>query len=689
MRPLKSSFLTALLIVSITAIMTTTLAAAPSKTKVRMAERPVENGKITGKITDKETGEAVVGASIMVVGTQRGAMSDFDGKYTITQISPGTYTLRISNIGYNTLEVSQVVVKGGITSEQSFALEKETGEMQKTIKVVGRQDQLQVYESANQSSITRDEIQQKPVTTVDELLDQVAGITANTSGEVFMRGGRSGEVKMQPGQSAPSKIRRDESYGQPDATYCPPPGYPYDRHQYDAMFFQNYGTNPFVDTRYDHLSTFAIDTDDASYVLAKSYLERGALPPDDAVRVEEFINHFDYDYEAPRNEAFRVYAEGAPSQFGDYNTQLLQIGIKGREVFDRERKPANLVFVIDVSGSMRSGNRLELVKQALTMLVRELRSDDLIGIVAYNTTARNILLPTPVRNGRTILAALNRLQAGGSTNVEAGLRLGYQMAQRQNEQGCINRVILCSDGVANVGETSPEGLLNQIRGYANRGITLTAIGVGMGNYNDVLLEKLGDKGNGSYAYMNDMDDARKVFVEKLNGTLEVIARDVKIQVDFDPSVVRSYRLLGYENRNVADNQFRNDRVDGGEIGAGYQVTALYEVVLWKRQARGPLATVHVRFKEPEGGRATEVTGAIGADIFARSFQQASVDFRLAACAAQFSEILRHSYWARGERLDDVYRVVRELAWQTESEQVDELHRMIGQAMRFEDQLAER
>ncbi len=688
MRPRKSLIPLAVLTAILAAIMLTGPVDAQTKGKTKIIDHPVEFGKISGIVTDSATGNPVVGASVLGVGTNRGAMTDFDGKYTIPQLSPGTYTLRISNIEFNTLEVSQVVVKGGITSEQSFTMTKKTTELEKTIKVVGQQDQSMSYEPANQQTITKEPIKERPVGTVDELIERVAGVVTNSSGEVIIRGGRAGEPTPPP-PPGPRDLR-----ARPDASsYCQIPlshggsaivnGQPY-----DAMFFKDYGTNPFVDTDDDHLSTFAIDVDDASFVMARSYLDRGSLPPDEAIRVEEFVNHFNYDYEPPRHDAFTVYAEGAPSEFGD-NVQLLQIGIKGRELGDFERKPANLVFVVDVSGSMGTENRLGLVRRALTMLVDELRADDRVGIVIYGSRGQVLLEPTSLRNRYRILDAIDRLRPGGSTNAEEGIRLGYQMARRQFQEGHINRVILCSDGVANVGRTGPDELLAQIKRYADMGITLTTVGFGMGNYNDVLMEKLGNKGNGFYAYVDDIDQARKIFVDNLNGTLEVIARDVKIQVDFNSEIVRSYRLLGYENRDVADNKFRDDREDGGEIGSGHEVTALYEVKLWKQRPKGTVATVYIRYKDPEGGRASEVSGTVTGDIFAKRFKDASSDLRLAATAAEFAEILRHSYWARGSNLDDVYRVARDLAYENESEQASELAHMIDQARRYEDQLARR
>jgi Ca-activated chloride channel family protein len=457
---------------------------------------------------------------------------------------------------------------------------------------------------------------------------------------------------------------------------------------FDAMFFKNYGVNPFVDTEDDHLSTFAIDVDDASYVMARSYLERGALPPDKAIRTEEFVNHFSYDYEAPEADPFTVHFEGAPSKFGPKNAYLLRVGIKGRKVLPENRKAANLVFVIDVSGSMAREDRLGLVKKALRLLVDELTLDDKVGIVVYGSTGRVVLEPTSLGNKERIVAAIESLVPGGSTFAEEGIMMGYKMADRHFEKGRINRIILCSDGVANVGRTGADDILKQIKEYAERGITLSSVGFGMGNYNDILLEKLGNKGNGYYAYVDNLPEARRIFVENLTGTLEVIARDVKIQVDFDPGIVRSYRLLGYENRDVEDNKFRDDTEDGGEIGSGHEVTALYEIKFHQQSASADAGTIYIRFKSPEGGRAEEVKYGIERRMFRGSFESASTQFRLAAAAAEFGEILRNSYWARGSELGEVLNLANDVFSETGSKDVLELMNLISKADSFR-QLAEK
>jgi Ca-activated chloride channel family protein len=387
-------------------------------------------------------------------------------------------------------------------------------------------------------------------------------------------------------------------------------------------------------------------------------LRDGYLPPHEAIRVEEFINYFDLDYPGPANEedAFAIHMEGAPSPFGPQNAYLLKVTLQGKEIMVEERKDAALTFVIDVSGSMDQENRLGLVKEALRLLVNELRPGDTVGIVVYGSSAWPVLEPTSAEEKETILAAIERLQPEGSTNAEEGLRLGYEMAAQAYRPGAINRVILLSDGVANVGNTGPASILATIRDQVAQGVTLSTVGFGMGNYNDILMEQLANDGNGNYAYVDTLDEARRVFVENLTGTLQVIAKDAKIQVDFNPEVVRSYRLLGYENRDVADADFRNDRVDAGEVGAGHTVTALYEIKFQdgaKMAETATALTTHIRYQDIDQGEVVEVSETFTPADFLADVDQTSDSFRLITAVAEYAEILRGSYWAKDSNLADV------------------------------------
>ena len=461
---------------------------------------------------------------------------------------------------------------------------------------------------------------------------------------------------------------------------------------YGDVFFKNSGTNPFIDTEDDAFSTFGMDVDTASYTVMRRFLRDGLLPPPEAIRVEEFVNAFDYNYTPPTNEAFAVHLEGAPSQFGEgKRLQLLRIGIQGRVIPDIDRENAILTFVIDVSGSMDIGNRLDLVKQALTLLVEQLRPEDKVGIVVYGSNARVVLPHTSIVNQEHILTAIRSLATEGATNAEAGLRSGYKLAFRNLKPDYINRVILCSDGVANVGQTSSDAILKEIRTYVEEGITLTTVGFGMENYNDVLMEQLANNGNGSYAYVDTLNEAKRVFVENLTGTLQVIAKDAKIQVEFNPETVSRFRLLGYENRRLAREDFRNDTVDAGEVGAGHSVTALYEIKLHEN-TDGKLATVSIRHEDPDTGNVTEVNESIFIDALKGSFEETTPAFQLAASVAEFAEILRGSFWAQEGSLEIVRETLEEVVphinakTRTHDVRNKELLSLVRKANRFKEQM---
>ncbi len=439
---------------------------------------------------------------------------------------------------------------------------------------------------------------------------------------------------------------------------------------YADVFFEEYGVNPFIDTEDDHLSTFAVDVDTGSYTVMRRYVGDGYLPPDESVRVEEYVNYFEQDYEPPAEGegAFTIHLEGAPSLYGGERYYLVRIGLRGYEIPPEERKDVVLTFVIDVSGSMEMENRLGLVKRALRLLVEQLRPTDKVGIAVYGSNGRMLLEHTPVAEGEHILQAIDRLQPEGATNAEEGLVIGYRMASEAFNPEAINRVILCSDGVANVGHTGPDSILEQIRAHAERSIYLTTVGFGMGNYNDTLMEQLADNGDGFYAYVDTLKEAERVFVHNLASTLQVIARDAKVQVDFNPEVVSRYRLIGYENRDVADEDFRDDKVDAGEIGVGHSVTALYEIKFHSDAPESEAAlTVYVRYEDPDTadgkhpGKVTEINRSLAKADFVPTFGEASIRFQLTAVVAEYAEILRQSYWARDSSLEDVAWEARRVA----------------------------
>jgi len=443
--------------------------------------------------------------------------------------------------------------------------------------------------------------------------------------------------------------------------------------------YRNYGVNVVEVTAEDKLSTFSADVDTASYTMARRKLSDGYLPRTASVRVEEFVNYFPYDYIPPTSDPFSVAFEVAPTPWNGA-TWLVRVGVQGRRVSVFERKPVHLTFLVDTSGSMRSSDKLDLVKTSLTMLTEALQDGDTVAIVGYAGHAGIILEPTPMSQKQGILDALERLSAGGKTAMGSGIELAYQLAAHTYADGAVNRVVIASDGNANVGQTDHQELSDQIAGFANRGITLTTLGFGTGNYQDTMMEQLANQGDGNYYYIDSEREARRIFVDKLCATMEVIAKDVKIQVDWNEDRVKGYRLVGYENRDIADEDFRNDAVDAGEIGAGHQVTALYEVVL--KEGSGDLATVRIRNKAPgPEAPAVERTYPMSETVVQQDFDESSADFRIATAAAAFAELLRESPHIQEMTYLNVAHIARN-ARRPEYDEDDELVQLLEEAARL-------
>ncbi|MFH1067875.1 MAG: VWA domain-containing protein [bacterium] len=452
---------------------------------------------------------------------------------------------------------------------------------------------------------------------------------------------------------------------------CPPPFYPSYNETYEGTM-----EGGFLEPLKEPLSTFSIDVDTASYANVRRFLNEGQLPPPDAVRIEELINYFTYNYPQPTgSEPFSVNIDMATCPWNSAHL-LARIGLKGREVSVANRPAANLVFLLDVSGSMGEPNKLPLVKESMSMLVRKLKPEDRVAIVTYAGESKIALPSTPVSDRQKILDAIDALQSGGSTNGSAGIDQAYEIAEKNFMKNGVNRVILATDGDFNVGTVSPDALVRLVKKKAENNVFLSVFGFGMGNLQDATLEQLADNGNGTYGYIDSRQEARKAFVEQLNGTLVTIAKDVKIQVEFNPSVVSSYRLVGYENRMLQAQDFNNDKKDAGDIGAGHTVTALYEIVTvnssdaqiddLKYQKPDPeakkegkiltnkdeLMTVKLRYKQPDGQTSQKIERPVLAGLN-KEFDKASDDFRFAAAVAAFGMALNISEYLNGSTYSDV------------------------------------
>jgi len=414
--------------------------------------------------------------------------------------------------------------------------------------------------------------------------------------------------------------------------------------------------NPFIKTTVDPKSTFSIDVDTASYSMIRRLLESGQKPQAGLVRIEEMVNYFPYSYPKADDAAFSVHADSAAAPWNPAH-RLVRIGLQGMQVEFQKRPASNLVFLIDTSGSMNGADRIDLLKKGFELLVDQLDSRDKVSIVVYAGSAGLVLPPTSGDQKKTIKDALASLSSGGSTNGGQGIKLAYETASKAFIEGGTNRVILASDGDFNVGVTSQDELVKLIEQKAKTNVFLTVLGFGTGNYRDGTAEKLANKGNGNYAYIDGLAEAKKVLVNQASGTLLTIAKDVKIQITFDPKAVETFRLIGYENRVLAHQDFEDDKKDAGDIGAGHQVTALYEIVTKPGAGDKPhLADISLRFKQPDGVTSRLVETSVKDS--GTAFQDASTDFRFAASVAGFGMLLRGSEHKGDLTYDKVLKIAQ-------------------------------
>ena len=449
------------------------------------------------------------------------------------------------------------------------------------------------------------------------------------------------------------------------------------RGDFDTESYSHIEENPFFEVARAPLSTFSVDVDTASYSNVRRFLNEGRLPPKDAVRTEELINYFAYNYPQPVGDApFSVTAEVAACPWNARH-RLVHVGLQGREVAREQLPPANLIFLVDVSGSMEEPNKLPLVQSSLRLLAEQLRPQDRVAVVVYAGSSGLVLPSTAGDRRGEIIAAVENLRAGGSTNGGDGIRLAYKVARENFIRGGLNRVILATDGDFNVGTTSEGELVRLIEEERRGGVFLSVLGFGTGNLKDSTMEKLADRGNGNYAYIDGLGEARKVLGQQLGGTLATIAQDVKIQVEFNPAQAAGYRLIGYENRTLREQDFNDDAKDAGEIGAGHSVTALYEVVPAGQKVPGAgvgplkyqqprelsgrahgreLLTVKLRYKRP-GADESRLLSVAAADRGA-GLQSASDNFKFASAVAAFGLLLRDSRYKAGARFDDVLELAR-------------------------------
>ncbi len=563
---------------------------------------------VTGKVTSADDGLPRAGVNVLLKGTTRGTVTDQSGKYSIVVPSEGG-TLVFSMPGFITKEVR---MRAQTVIDVQLATDTKTLEEVKTIA---------------------------------------------------------------PGTEKPDRFRRkDEAETRPDMGYLsrPPAIQRMQAIEMNAEEYEGIEENIFHGALKKPLSTFSIDVDAASYSNLRRFINNGQRPPKDAVRIEEMINYFDYDYAEPKNgQPFSIYTEIAQAPWNSKH-QLVHIGLQGKRISVQNLPPSNLVFLIDVSGSMNQPNKLPLVQSSFKLLVDQLRPQDHVAIVVYAGAAGTVLEPTAGDEKKKMLAAIESLRAGGSTAGAAGLRLAYELAKEHFKENGNNRVILATDGDFNVGESSNKAMEDLIEEKRKDGVYLSVLGFGIGNLKDSKMEILADKGNGNYAYIDNLTEARKVLVSEFGGTLFTIATDVKLQVEFNPAKVQAYRLVGYENRKLNDEDFNNDKKDAGDLGSGHTVTALYEIIPvgvksefysiddLKYQPASALEgkghsdewlTVKFRYKNPGEMKSNLIVKTLSGKP--ERLDEASTDFRWAAAVAGFGMLLVDSQYINDWSYSDV------------------------------------
>jgi Ca-activated chloride channel family protein len=576
---------------------------------------------ISGKVLD-EAGQGLPTASVLIENSKLGAVTDFDGNFTITGLTSGKYILKVNFVGYNTgTQQVDLIAKDSAYVEVRL---KPSSLSIDAVVVTGTKHSQKLSEQ----SVSVEVVQSHNLSS--QSINNVSGVT--------MRGGRGKAAKNNYGYYAPAV----------DLAAIP-----------DAIDFPDdtVGNNNFRKVIKNPFSTFSIDVDDGSYTYMRKNVNGGTLPDKDEVRIEEFINYFEYDYPLPetRETPFRVYTEMSACPWNPSH-KLLHVGIKGYDVLQSALPPSNLVFLLDVSGSMSSYDKLPLVKKAFGYMIDELTEKDLVSIVVYAGSSGLVLPPTKGNNKQAIKDALDKLYAGGSTAGGAGIELAYKTAKDNFIKEGNNRVILTTDGDFNVGISDENGLVKLIEQKRDDGIFLSVIGCGTGNYQDKKMEQLADHGNGYYGYIDDEAEAKRIFAKQMGATILTIAKDVKLQVEFNAKWVKEYKLVGYENRQLKDEEFTDDKKDAGELGAGSSVTALYELVLYDQPNHNAkidernnkltyasfgetdIAALNIRYKEPQGSKSQLITQMMQDNSITPD--KTSNDFRFSAAVAMAGMVLK-------------------------------------------------
>lgn len=590
-------------------------------------------GSIKGELTDKSTRNPLAFANIALfqVDSQLTvAFSNFEGKYTFKNLKSGKYNVKVSFVGYNTFILKNIIVNN---NKITFADVKLDG-------VVENLDEFEVLKYSNQL-ISKDQTSSGATISAERIQKMPGRSAANVRSTKGYRRHKYKELNKVTScySTAPIESKRD---------------------RFNTEGYAHNSENDFKNVKATPLSTFSIDVDAASYSNMRRFINNGQTPPIDAVRTEEMINYFSYNYLQPKGEdPFSITTEMSDCPWNK-KRKLIHIGIQGEKIDADEFPSSNLVFLLDVSGSMSSPNKLPLLKKSFGLLVKNLTEKDRVAIVVYAGAAGLVLPATPGNQKEKIMNALNNLNAGGSTAGGAGIKLAYKIALENFIKEGNNRVILATDGDFNIGASSDGEMTRLIENKRESGVFLTCLGFGMGNYKDSKMETLADKGNGNYAYIDNILEAKKVLVTEMGGTMHTIAKDVKIQVEFNPNKIASYKLIGYENRLLNDEDFNDDTKDAGELGSGHTVTALYEVVMKgseedltsvdplryqenetvSNSSSSEVLTVKFRYKSPQGKKSKLIVRHL--EDKSTQISKSSDNFRFSAAVAEFGLLLRNS-----------------------------------------------
>lgn len=633
-------------------------------------------GTIKGKATDKTSGEPLPFANVILFQNNAqvaGTMTDFEGIYAFNNLTPGNYTIQCSYVGYQPLKLENIEVTVG---KITFAdIKFSQGVSIDAFEVIEYEVPLiSKDQTSSGGTVTFENISRMSSRSATDIAATVGGVQVNNDGTYNIRGSRSGStdtyidgIRVRGSASAPRYKYQHHNQKKRKVQ---------EKYKFSDEKYASRVDNTFVKVKRKPLSTFSIDVDKASYSITRKYInQHGMLPPKDAVKVEEMINYFSYDYDQPENgEPFKVSTTYTDCPWNE-KSALVHIGIQGKDIPQDNIPKSNLVFLIDVSGSMDSYDKLPLVQKSLSMLVDKMRSNDKISIVTYANGASIVLNSASGNKKDKIKEAIDKLQAAGGTAGADGIQKAYQLAKKNFIANGNNRVILATDGDFNIGISDDNELKKFIEGKRDDGIFLSVLGVGSGNIKDSKMEKLADNGNGNYHYIDNILEGKKVLINEFGGTLFTIAKDVKIQIEFNPNFVGEYKLIGYENRLLADKDFNDDKKDAGEIGSGHTVTAIYEIVSKEQTSKdnlidelkyqedaptsnsfnNELLTLKIRYKEPKENTSKLITHIVTNKLQKWELTNNNVQFSVAV--AQFGMLLRNNI--KGTNYKDIVALAKQ------------------------------